>query len=142
MTPITAPPLLRLTPRPDLGVLVGRWGYQPGPAQLPAAYEERTATALRDRCRFWLQDIRRRTLNDPKVTKWLLAECFPDMAARLGGRLYVAYLVGPDLRQHIAAGPEFAPIGSYAGWPFAVGFFGDEGVAIKWLNEQQAAELR
>jgi len=61
-------PLLQLTPRPDLGILVGRWGYQPDPAQLPAAYEALTETVLRAPCRFWLQDIRSRTFNDPHTS--------------------------------------------------------------------------
>jgi hypothetical protein len=132
-------PLLQLTPRPDLGILVGRWGFQPGPAQLPAAYEELAQAGLREKCCFWLQDIRRRTLNDPQTTQWLLTEFFPDMAAQLGARLYVAYLVGPDLHQQIVTGPAFAPIDSYAGQPFVVGFFGDEGEAISWLTAQQGA---
>ena len=132
-------PLLQLTFRSDLGILVGRWGFQPNAAQLPAAYAELTATVLRDQCRFWLQDIRRRTLNDPQTTEWLLTEYFPNTARQLGGRLCVAYLVGPDLHHHIVTGPAFAPIDSYAGQPFVVGFFGDEGAAIKWL-QQQATE--
>lgn len=141
-TNTNALPLLQLTPRPDLGVLVGRWGYQPDPAQLPAAYEELTQAVLRAPCRFWLQDIRRRTLNDPGATRWLLDSYFPNMATRLGGRLYVAYLVGPDLHQRLITGPDFAPVDSYLGKPFVVAFFGDEGEATKWLNARQAAERR
>ncbi|SFQ36567.1 hypothetical protein [Hymenobacter arizonensis] len=139
MNPAHAMPLLQLALRPDLGVLVGRWGFQPDPMLLPAAYEQLTEIALRDNCRFWMQDIRRRTLNDPAITTWLLAEYFPNMAARLQGRLFVAYLVGPDLHHHISTGPDFAPIESYHDKPFVVGFFGDEGKAIAWLQAQQAA---
>ena len=139
MIPNPTLPLLQLTPRPDLGILVGRWGYQPHPSQLPAAYEELAVVGLRDKCRFWLQDIRRRTLNDPHTTHWLLTDYFPEMAARLGERLYVAYLVSPDLHQLIITGPEFAPVASYINKPFAVAFFGDEGEAIGWLTKQQAA---
>ena len=134
-------PLLQLTLRSDLGILVGRWGFQPDPAQLPAAYAELAAAGLHDKCCFWLQDIRRRTLNDPQTTQWLLTEYFPGLAGQLGGRLCVAYLVGPDLHHHIVSGPAFAPIDSYAGQPFVVGFFGDEGEAIQWLTSQQAVEL-
>ncbi|HEX8656304.1 MAG TPA: hypothetical protein VF690_02150 [Hymenobacter sp.] len=137
----TALPLFQLTPRPDLGVLVGRWGYQPDPAQLPAVYAQLAEAGLRDGSRFWLQDIRRRSLNDPSTTQWLLAEYFPNLAAQLGGRLYVAYLVGPDLHQHIVSGPAFAPVASYHDKPFVVAFFGNEGHAFEWLNEQRAAEL-
>ncbi|WP_310394679.1 hypothetical protein [Hymenobacter sp.] len=132
-------PLLQLTPRPDLGVLVGRWGYQPDPAELPAAYEALTAAVARDHCRFWLQDIRRRSLNDPHITKWLLSDYFPGMARQLGGRLCVAYLVSPALHKTITDDPGFLPLAAYEDRPFALGFFGDEGAAIQWLQAQQRA---
>ena len=137
MIPEQTPPLLQLTPRPDLGILVGRWGYQPDPAELPAAYEALAATGLRDQCRFWLQDIRRRTHNDPNTTHWLLTDYFPSMARRLGGPLFVAYLVGPALHQSIVQAPGFVPLAAYANRSFAVGFFGDEGAAIHWLTTEQ-----
>jgi hypothetical protein len=104
-------------------------------------YAQLAEAGLRDGSRFWLQDIRRRSLNDPDVTQWLLAEYFPNLAAQLGGRLYVAYLVGPDLHQHIISGPAFLPVASYHDKPFVVAFFGNEGDAFEWLNEQRAAEL-
>ena len=94
--PATAP-LLTTTYRPDLGVLVSRWGFQPDPGLLPATYEQLTTDALASGCRCWLQDIRRRTLNDPAITRWLVMDYFPQMARRLGGWLHVAYLVGPAL---------------------------------------------
>ena len=133
-------PLLQLTNRPDLGVLVGRWGYQPEPHELPAVYEEVMATALREQTRFWLQDIRRRTFNDPATTQWLLTKYFPDMAQRLGGRLFVAYLVGPSLHDSIVKQPDFVPADAYDGKSFVISFFGDEGAAIKWLQTQQVVD--
>lgn len=137
MNPDSSPMLLHLTPRLDLGILVGRWGFQPDPALLPAAYEALTAEALATGCRFWLQDIRRRTLNDPQTTTWLLQTYFPDMAARLGGRLYVAYLVGPTLHQLIVSQPDFILPAGYENTPHVVAFFGDEGAAMHWLQAQQ-----
>ena len=50
MSSASSPSLLHLTPRPDLGILVGRWGFQPDPALLPAAYEALTAEALGRDC--------------------------------------------------------------------------------------------
>jgi hypothetical protein len=132
--------LFQLTPRPDLGVLVGRWGYQPDAAELPAVYAQLAEAGLRDRSRFWLQDIRRRSLNDPGITQWLLTEYYPNLAKQLGGRLYVAYLVGPDLYHRIISRPSFAPIASYQNKPFVLAFFSSEGEAFRWLDEQRAAE--
>ncbi|GAA3938823.1 hypothetical protein [Hymenobacter algoricola] len=131
--------LLHLTHRTDLGIFVGRWGYQPTAAALPAVYQELKQQALAAGCPFWLQDIRRRSFNDPEVTQWLLTEFFPEMGHLLGGRLSVAYLVGPTLMEAILAGPGFVGPAAYDGQPFVIAFFGDEGDAISWLNQQQSA---
>jgi len=69
------PPLLELTPRPDLGVLLGRWQYQPEqPAALRPCYQQLAELALATNCRFWLQDLRRRATSDPETKRWLLEE--------------------------------------------------------------------
>lgn len=121
-------PLLDLTYRANLGILVGRWGYQPDPAGLPAAYEQLATGTRAANSRFWLQDIRRRTLNDPATTAWLLAVYFFDMARCLGPRLCAAYLTSPDLHQAIREAPGF--VGAYEDRSFAVAFFGDEGATV------------
>ena len=136
MNPNAAPELLQLTYRPDLEVLIGRWGFQPDPAALPAEYERLKAAALAHGTRCWLQDIRRRSLNDPQITQWLLTEYFPDMAHLLGGRLRVAYLVSPTLHQAILAQPAYLPPEAYVSRPYVVAFFGEEGAAIDWLRAQ------
>ncbi len=135
MTPATTP--LHLAHRPDLGILVGRWAYQPEPHELPPIYQQVKKVALEHQSRFWLQDIRRRSVNDPQTTTWLLNEFFPDMARRLGGRLCVAYLVGPTLHEAIVSQPNYVSAEAYDNRPFAVSFFGDEGSAIRWLQAQQ-----
>jgi len=140
MNPEPSPPLLHLAQRTDLGVFLSRWSYQPQVEELPAAYEAIAAAALDHGSRFWLQDIRRRTLNDPYTTGWLFKEYFPDMARRLDGRLYVAYLVSPALHQHILEYPGYRPASGYDGKSYVVDFFGDEGAAVQWLQVWQARE--
>ena len=135
-------PLLDFSHRADLDILVGRWGYQPDPRELPAVYQHMTDVALEKQARFWLQDIRRRTLNDPATTDWLLGKYFPDMAQRLGGRLFVAYLVGPTLHGSIINQPDYVSAEAYDDKPFAISFFGDEGAAIRWLQIQQTDKVR
>ena len=137
MTSDQNPLLLQLAHRPDLDILMGRWGHQPEAHELPAVYQLVKETALQERSRFWLQDIRRRTFNDPETTLWLLNTYFPDMARLLGGRLYVAYLVGPALHQAIVNQPNFVSAEAYDSKPFVVSFFGDEGAAISWLQSHQ-----
>jgi hypothetical protein len=134
--------LLQTTYRPDLNLLVGRWGYQPAPELLPRAYEHLTQTVLATGCRYWLQDIRRRTFNDPGITRWLLTEYFPQMAAKLGGRLHVAYLTGPTLLEAIVNGPGYLLPSAYQTKPFVVAFFSNEGDAMQWLAQEQSRGLR
>ena len=129
------PELLQLTYRPDLDVLIGRWGYQPETAELPTQYEKLEAAALAHGAQYWLQDIRRRTLNDPATSRWLLDSFFPRMAQALGGRLRVAYLASPSLYAHIMAEEMYVPPTAYDGRPHTVAFFGDEGAALAWLRE-------
>jgi hypothetical protein len=133
MNTAPAAELLHLTYQEDLGLLTGRWGYQPDRAGLAAAYEQLFNMALGCRARCWLQDIRQRTLPDPYTTQWLFNEFYPDISQQLGGQLRVAYLVGPRLRGLIEAGPDFQPLSSYEGRPFIVNFFGEEQAAIAWL---------
>ncbi|MGI4873694.1 MAG: hypothetical protein ACRYFX_21255 [Janthinobacterium lividum] len=136
MNPLApTPELLQLTYRPDLEVLIGRWGYQPEPAALAAEYQRLEVVALECKSRRWLQDIRRRSLNDPETSRWLLDTFFPDMARRLGGKLRVAYLVGPVLHARILTEAAFLPPSAYENLPHAVAFFGDEGAALAWLQE-------
>lgn len=136
MHPAPAPELLHLTYQPAQGLLLGRWSYQPSPPELAPAYERLRTMALKCQARRWLQDIRRRTLPDPYTTQWLFDEFYPDLSQQLSGQLRVAYLVGPQLRGLIEAGPEFQPLAWYTGKPFVVNFFGDEVAAIAWLLEE------
>ncbi|WP_019948196.1 hypothetical protein [Hymenobacter aerophilus] len=134
MPSATPAELLQLAYRADLDLLVGRWTHEPDTSLLPAAYQHLTREALASNCRYWLQDIRRRVVNDPPTTRWLLADYFPDMARRLGG-LRVAYLTSPALLAHVMADPGFKPLEYYADKPYQVHFFGDEGAAVSWLKE-------
>ncbi|OGX85620.1 hypothetical protein [Hymenobacter glacialis] len=135
-------PLLDFSHRADLDIMVGRWGYQPDPRELPAVYQHMTDVAFEKQSRFWLQDIRRRTLNDPATTQWLLSKYFPETAQRLGGRLFVAYLVGPALHESIINQPDYISAQAYDDKPYAISFFGDEGAAIRWLQIQQTDKVR
>ncbi|MDF7812584.1 hypothetical protein [Hymenobacter sp. YC55] len=130
--------LLSVTHRSDLDILVGRWGYQPEPAELPEAYLLLTREALACGCRLWLQDIRSRTLNDPQITQWLLRDYFPQMAQQLRGRLAVAYLTSPMLMELIVNGPGYKEPSAYANEPYVIAFFGNEGEALAWLELERS----
>lgn len=123
--------LLDLTYRPDLQILIGRWRNQPAPAELPVAYEQLRQATLTHGAHRWLQDIRRRSLNDDATTAWLVGEYFPALAGQLGQPLRIAYLVGPALHERIAAHPALA---TPAGQQFTLALFGEEGAAMTWLQ--------
>ena len=131
--------------RTDLQVLVSRWTGQPPPAYLRGVYLELSDIALRYQARYWLQDIRHRSFNDPDTTRWLLETYFLDMAHQLRGRLHVAYLANPALLDAIVSGPNFVPADAYHGRPFTTAFFNSEGAAYDWLAQErrleQAAQL-
>ena len=132
--------LLELAPRPDLDVLLGRWRYQPhDPADLRPCYQHLADVALEAGCRFWLQDLRRRSAPDDETKRWLLEVYYPSVAQRFGQRLFVAYLFSPSIHQLIAEAPDYAPPQAYDTLPYALDFFGDEGAAIKWLQAHQPA---
>lgn len=132
--------LMPTTYRPDLDILVSRWTQQPPPAQLRPVYDELAILAQQQQARYWLQDIRHRAFNDPEITRWLLEFFFADMAARLKGRLHVAYLASPALLTAIQQAPGFAPTETYHGQPFIVAFFNAEGAAFDWLAQEQRRE--
>ena len=129
--------LMPTTYRPDLGILVSRWTHQPPSVQLRPVYEELAQLGLQHQVRFWLQDIRHRTFNDPEVTRWLLDTYFAAMADRLGGRLHVAYLASPALLNAIIHSPDFLPAAAYKSQPFVISFFTAEGDAFGWLVAEQ-----
>ena len=103
-------------------------------------YDELAALAVHHQARYWLQDIRHRDSNDPDITRWLLATYFPDVAARLGGRLHVAYLVSPALLSAVIASPGFVPPEAYRDSPYMIASFSAEGDAYSWLAQEQLRE--
>ena len=138
--PLSASPLLELTLRPDLDVLLGRWRYEPAqPAELRPCYQQLADLAVATGCRFWLQDLRRRATPDQLTKRWLLEDYYPTVASRLGQRLYVAYLFSPAMHRQIVEAPDYAPPQAYAYSPYALNFFGSEGEAIQWLQTHQPA---
>lgn len=140
LTPLPVPPLLELTLRPDLDVLLGCWHHQPNdPADLRPCYEQLEDLALSANCRFWLQDLRRRASPDDQTKQWLLNEYYPRVADRLGQRLFVAYLFSPSMHHQIVDAPDYAPPEAYEGQVYALDFFGNEGAAIAWLQAHQGA---
>lgn len=129
-------PLIELSYRPDLHILVVRWLATAEEAELKRIYQAIEA-ADEHRCRFWLIDARRRDKFVPVITKWLFEEFGPAVASRLGGPLHFSYLVAPS---HMMGAQEFLQSEELRlgpGLPYRLHYAGEEGEATNWLLQAQ-----
>lgn len=131
-------PLVELSYRPDLRILVVRWLGATTDDEIRRLYrylEHANAPA----CRFWLLDARRRPSSSPVITRWVFDEFAPHMARLLGGRLYFSYLISP---LHLLDAESFRRIEESAGaeLPYRLHYASQEGEATEWLLAAQRAE--
>jgi len=120
---------LTLRYRPDLHRLVGRWQRPVSAAEFRAGYRAMLRLARQTNCPYWLLDLRGRdTLPDANTRRWLLHSFMPELAGRLAGPVYLAYLLSPSMMREMTA-----PAGSAA----QVAFFSEEGPLTAWLTQCQ-----
>lgn len=132
-------PLVDLSYRPDLHILVMRWLNTVEEAEAKRIYQAVEVIAEDQQCRFWLIDARRRPIFNAGVTQWVFEELAPNVADRFGGPMHFSYLVSPEhlagaqefLRNHIAL--------NRAALPYRLHYATDEGTATQWLVQAQAA---
>ncbi|UOQ74264.1 hypothetical protein [Hymenobacter cellulosilyticus] len=130
-------PLVDLSYRPDLHIMVVRWLNTVEETEAKRIYQAIEVAAEHHQCRFWLVDARRRPSFNPSVTKWVFEELAPTVASRFGGALHLSYLVSPE---HLAGAQDFwhthvAPSGSAL--PYRLHYATDEGTATEWLLQAQ-----
>jgi len=117
--------------RPELGILTGRWLRPVSARELQQSYE---ALGAARPTRYWLLDLHRRGPASEDDTHWVLTEFVPGLAAKLGGRVYLAFLV--------TAG-QLSPEAQATGSPMVldetahVRLFTEETTALAWLNGRQ-----
>ncbi|SNS03140.1 hypothetical protein [Hymenobacter mucosus] len=135
--PTPAPDYLTLHHRDDLGVLLVRWQRPLSGLEVQAGYEAIATHAVACRSRYWLLDYRGRSVPTEDDTDWFLTQFIPPLAGRLGGRVYLAFLMAPS---HLSA------IDQEDGVPLAsdthchLRMFTEEGLAIAWLARRQHYE--
>ncbi|AYA37282.1 hypothetical protein D3Y59_09590 [Hymenobacter oligotrophus] len=132
-------PLVDISYRPDLHIVVVRW--------LGVTTDEETRRVYRQLgalpeplCRFWLLDARRRPSSSPAVTNWIFDVLAPQLAQRLGGPIYLSYLISPS---HLAAAESFQQESNAAGGlrlPYRLNYASQEGDATEWLLQAQQTE--
>ncbi|MDF7812780.1 hypothetical protein [Hymenobacter sp. YC55] len=126
---------LQLVYRPDLRVLICRWMQQTTPQDLRAGYGLIIDEGASQRCAYWLIDARRRehTANQ-QDTAWILETFFPQVAARLGQPVFIAYLFAPSHLIDIEANSAIPPLTYFDNRPYHIGRFIEERTALEWLT--------
>lgn len=126
-----------LTFRPDLQVLFARWLRPVSSPELQQSYEALLAAATPHQCRFWLLDLRRRGISSEDDTLWTLEDFLPRLPPRLGGRVYLAFLVSPS---HLSAIDQESGAPMVTNAQCHVRLFTDEGLAAAWLTRRRQHE--
>lgn len=126
--------------RPDLQVLVARWLRQPTEEELHAGYYRLLDVAAETAARLWLIDARRRTNASQQATPWMIEEFMPQLPARLGGQVRLAYLFMPAHLHEIEHDATVPPLTYFNGRPYHVERFIEEHAAMAWLQAMRAQE--
>ncbi|OON67431.1 hypothetical protein [Hymenobacter sp. CRA2] len=136
-------PLVELSYRPDLHILVVRWLSVTTDDEIRRLYRH-LEHVNEPRCRYWLLDARRRPSSSPVTTRWVFDEFAPEMARQLNGRLYFSYLISP---LHLLDAESFRRMqeAADAELPYQIHYASQEGEATEWLirarQQEQAAGL-
>lgn len=136
-TPTALADFAELTFRPDLQVLFARWIRPVSSTELQQSYEALLAAATPHQCRFWLLDLRRRGISSEDDTLWTLETFLPRLPPRLGGRVYLAFLVSPS---HLSAIDQESGAPMVTNAQCHVRLFTDEGLATAWLIRRRQHE--
>lgn len=134
---LLTPDVFTLDYRGDQHLLVARWLQPVDLPAIKASYEAIMQLAqAQHNCRHWLLDMRRRTLGDPAGLEWFGREFSPQLVAKLGGPVFVAYFAMIDqavARTHEGIGPSIAE-GELGGAHYH--YFNREDEALAWLAKQ------
>ncbi|GAB2957675.1 hypothetical protein GCM10027048_25380 [Hymenobacter coalescens] len=136
---LSAPsPLVELSYRPDLHILVVRWLSATTDDEIRRLFHHLEQVDAHQ-CRYWLLDARRRPSSSPVVTRWVFDEFAPQTAHRLGGRLYFSYLVSP-LHLVDAESLRRTELADDDPLPYRLHYASQEGEATEWLLTAQRRE--
>jgi len=134
MHKLPAPDYLDLTYRPDLDLLVGRWMRHPTMAEMQHGYNLVLNTAATHQCVRWMIDARRRDHANQSGIPWMIETFYPQLATRLQGRVFMAFVFAPAHLQALEADTNVLPLSYFDGLPYQVGRFTDEQTALTWLE--------
>ena len=134
MSPILVEDFLEISYRADLDLLLGRWLRPIELAEMQRGYQLMLDAAQAGQCRQWLLDVRRRQNTHQVGAQWMKSTFLPQLAARLGGRTRLAYLLAPAYLRDESADAAFPPAAYFDGKPFVGERFIEENTALQWLS--------
>jgi len=134
MHKLPSPDYLDLTYRADLDLLVARWMRHPTLVEMQQGYNLMLNTAATCGCVRWLIDARRRDHTNQSGIPWMMEVFYPQLAIRLEGRVFLAFLLAPVHLQALEADTSLLPLSYFDTLPYQIGRFLEERAAIAWLD--------
>jgi len=125
---------LDLAYRPDLDLVVIRWMLQPTVAEIQQGYSLALNIAAQHQCCRWLVDARRRDHSNKESSQWMMDSFFPQLPARLPGKVFMAFLFAPLHLQDLETDTALPSLTYFDGLPYQVERFTEEQTATAWLN--------
>ncbi|RAK67970.1 hypothetical protein [Hymenobacter edaphi] len=138
---LPSPEFLQIVYRVELNVLVGRWMQPVTADELRGGYLALLEAASTRQCRWWLVDGRRRLHSHKADSRWMMDEFFPQLAPRLGGKVYLAYLFTPTHLEELQADASVPKLTYFDDRPYQVQRFIEEQAAMRWLAQQQTPPI-
>ena len=135
MKPILVQDFLEISYRADLDLLLGRWLRPIELGEMQQGYHMLLEAAVTGQCRQWLLDVRRRQNTHKVGAQWMVSTFLPQLAAHLGGRTRLAYLMAPMYMRDTEADAAFPPATFFDDKPFVGERFIEENAALNWLRE-------
>ena len=133
---VASPPYLLINYEGRRRTLLGQWQRSVMPFELHQGYAALLDAAEEYQCRYWLIDTSKRTTGiAPADIFWMLEVFFPQLAPRLGGTTYLAFLMAPSQLAGILATPTIPPLPNEADQPYHLLRFTDEAEARCWLRQ-------
>ena len=135
MKPILVQDFLEISYRADLDLLLGRWLRPIELGEMQQGYHMLLEAAVTGQCRQWLLDVRRRQNTHKVGAQWMVGTFLPQLAAHLGGRTRLAYLMAPMYMRDTEADAAFPPATFFDDKPFIGERFIEENAALDWLRK-------
>lgn len=126
---------LHLMHRPDLSILTARWLRTTTSPELRSGYQRLLDFAAGCSTRFWLVDSRRRLRLDTNDVHWLVRDFYPTLKQRLGGHVFLAFLMAPAQLDDTTEDETLPPLPYTHGDYCSINQFTDEGEAVQWLTK-------